>query len=155
MHKKSAVQKEKRKRGRPPKKKIFVEEAPIISVAHAVDEIKQELNAGAASEAKSEIDKILNQDVKPLNPLKRDAPESNCFVLCNGKPVKNVKELADIMEEIEDHVFSYHVTADKNDFATWVKDIFQDVELAQKLAGVKDKKHMQLVLYKHIVHKLW
>jgi hypothetical protein len=156
MPKKSVVQKEKRKRGRPPKKKkIFVEEAPIISVAHAVDEIKQELNAGAASEAKSEMDKILSQDAKPLNPLKRDAPESNCFVLCNGKPVKNVKELADIMEEIEDHVFNHHVTVDKNDFATWVKDIFQDAELAQKMAGANDKKHMQLVLYKHIVHKLW
>jgi hypothetical protein len=155
MHKKSVVQKEKRKRGRPPKKKTFAEEAPVVSVENATVEIKQEMKAESLSEAKSEIDKILNQDMKPMNPLKRDAPESNCFVLCNGKPVKNIKELADIMDDIEDHVFSYHVTVDKNDFATWVKDIFQDVELAQKLAGAKDKKHMQLVLYKHIAHKLW
>ena len=58
-------------------------------------------------------------------------------------------------EELEDQVFDFHVTPEKNDFATWVKDIFQDVELAQKLAGVKDKKHLQIVLYKHITHKLW
>lgn len=87
--------------------------------------------------------------------LRKDAPASNYFVLCNGKPVKNMKELADIMDELEDHVFNHHVRPDHNDFANWIKDIFKDVELAQKLANAKDKGHMQLVIYKHIAHKLW
>jgi hypothetical protein len=82
--------------------------------------------------------------------IRKDAPATNYFVLCNGQPVKNVKELADALDELEDHVFNHHVQPDHNDFATWVKDIFQDVELAQKLADVKDRKHMQLVLYKHM-----
>jgi hypothetical protein len=130
MPRRRMAQKEKRKRGRPPKKK-------------KLDEIKQE----AVPELQTEL--ITETTVK------RDAPENSCFILCNGKPVKNIKELADIMEEIEDQVFNHHVTSDKNDFATWVKDIFKDIELAEKLAGVKDKKHMQLVVYKHIAHKLW
>jgi hypothetical protein len=130
MPRKRMAQKEKRKRGRPPKKK-------------RLDEIKNE----AVPELQTEL--ITETTVK------RDAPETSCFILCNGKPVKNIKELADIMEEIEDQVFNHHVTSDKNDFATWVKDIFKDIELAEKLAGVKDKKHMQLVVYKHIAHKLW
>jgi len=125
------VQKEKRKRGRPPKKKKA--EAPAQEGFLPELEVKQ----------------------KPELKVKKDAPESQCFMLCNGKPVKNIKELADIMEELEEHVFNFHVTPEKNDFATWVKDIFQDVELAEKLAGIKDKKHMQLVLYRHISHKLW
>lgn len=130
MPRKKMAQKEKRKRGRPPKKK-------------KLDEIKNE----AVPELQTEL--ITETTVK------RDAPETSYFILCNGKPVKNIKELADIMEEIEDQVFNHHVTPDKNDFATWVKDIFKDIELAEKLAGVKDKKHMQLVVYKHIAHKLW
>jgi len=89
------------------------------------------------------------------NNLKRDAPAENYFVLCNGMPVKNVKELADLMDQIEDHVFNHHVRPDQNDFSKWVKEIFNDVELAEKMAGAKDKKHMQLVIYKHIAHKLW
>ena len=90
---------------------------------------------------------------KPL--IHKDAPEPHYFILCNGRPVRNVKELADIMEELEDHVFNYHIRPDGNDFAKWVKDIFKDIELAEKIAGVKDKKHLQLVIYKHITHKLW
>lgn len=91
----------------------------------------------------------------PDHPIRRDAPQENVFILCNGQPVKNVKELADIMDKLEDSVFSHHVRQDKNDFAAWVKDVFKDTELAEKLAGVKDKKHFQLAVYKHIVHKLW
>ncbi len=87
--------------------------------------------------------------------VKRNAPKENYFILCNGKPVKNIKELADIMEELEDSVFNHHVNDDGNDFANWVKDIFRDIELAEKITGVKNKKHMQLVIYKHITHKLW
>ncbi|MBN2142732.1 hypothetical protein JW711_05385 [Candidatus Woesearchaeota archaeon] len=92
---------------------------------------------------------------KDNHPLKKDAPQANYFVLCNGQPVKNVKELADIMDGLEDHVFSHHVRPEHNDFAAWVKDIIKDVELAEKLAQAKDKQHFQLVLYKHITHKLW
>jgi hypothetical protein len=134
MRKKSIAHKEKngekRKRGRPPKNKT----APVI---------QEELRAIPAAPDKT------------LKAINRDAPETSYFILCNGKPVKNIKELADVMEEIEDQVFNHHVNTEKNDFAKWVKDIFNDIELAEKLAGVKEKKHMQLVLYKHITHKLW
>jgi hypothetical protein len=144
MHK--AEKREKRKRGLPPKKREGVE-------APALKEIR--IEAPNEAQKPQEAQKEALKENQMSSPIRRDAPETNYFVLCNGKPVKNIKELADIMEELEDHVFSFHVTPEKNDFATWVKDIFQDVELAQKLAGVKDKKHMQIVLYKHITHKLW
>jgi hypothetical protein len=91
----------------------------------------------------------------PDHPIKREAPQENYFILCNGKPIRNIRELADIMDELEDHVFSHHVRPEHNDFAAWVKDVFKDVELAEKLSGANDKKHFQLVLYKHIAHKLW
>ncbi|MBW2990622.1 hypothetical protein KY348_02865 [Candidatus Woesearchaeota archaeon] len=85
----------------------------------------------------------------------KNAPKKHYFILCNGMPVRNVKELADLMDKLEEQVFNHHVRADGNDFANWVKDIFKDIELAEKMAGTKDKKHMQLVIYKHITHKLW
>lgn len=87
--------------------------------------------------------------------VKTSASKQHYFVLCNGKPVKNIKELADIMEDLEEHVFDHHVREDSNDFAKWIEDIFKDVELAKKISGAKNKKHMQLVIYRHIAHKLW
>jgi hypothetical protein len=59
-----------------------------------------------------------------------------------------------VLERIEDHVFNHHVTSDRNDFATWIHDVFKDVKLAQEIAGLKDKKHIQFVIYKHISHKM-
>ena len=91
----------------------------------------------------------------PNHPVKKAAPQENIFVLCNGKPVKNLKELADVMDGLEDSVFNHHVRPEHNDFTAWVNDIIKDVELAEKLAGAKDKKNFQLVIYKHITHKLW
>jgi hypothetical protein len=82
--------------------------------------------------------------------LTRDIPQEKYFILANGQPVKNVAELAAILDQLEDHVFNHHVNTDRNDFHNWVKDVFEDVELARKISGVGDKKHMQLVIYRHM-----
>lgn len=82
--------------------------------------------------------------------LTRDIPQEKYFILANGQPVKNVAELASILDQLEDHVFHHHVTSDRNDFHNWIKDVFEDLELARKVTGIGDKKHMQLVIYRHI-----
>ena len=87
--------------------------------------------------------------------IKKNSGPDKVFVLVNGKRLKNVKELADIMEEIEDAVFNHHVSENHNDFANWLSDVFKEIELAKEVADCKGKKHIQLVLYKHISHKLW
>lgn len=92
---------------------------------------------------------------KARKTVKKNASPDKVFILVNGKKVKNIKELADVIERIEDHVFNHHVNENKHDFAVWLKDVFEEVGLAEELAHVKDKKHVQLVLYKHISHKLW
>jgi len=82
--------------------------------------------------------------------LTRDIPDEKYFVLANGQPVKNVAELAALLDQLEDHVFHHHVSPDKNDFHNWVRDVFEDVDLARKITGVKDKKHLQLIIYRHM-----
>ncbi len=88
-----------------------------------------------------------------LNKLSRSTKPEHYFILCNGKPVKHVKELADIMEHLEDQVFNHHVSNNKNDFAPWVRDVFKDITLAKKIAGIKQKDHLRIVLYKHMLNK--
>ena len=82
----------------------------------------------------------------------KNASDEEVFILCNGHKLKNVKELADVMKDIEDHIFNYHVTPDKNDFENWVRDVFKDISLAKKLGKVKNKDKVKLVIYKHIGH---
>jgi len=47
--------------------------------------------------------------------------------------------LKSIVHEIDDNVFSHHVNSDRNDFATWVKDIHKDDALASMLREAKTK----------------
>lgn len=129
MPRKNTRRKAKKKRGRPPKKKT--RKRKTTKTAKRVARASRKPN------------------------VIRDAPEHSYFILCNGKPVKNIKELADILEDLEDQVFEHHVGPDKNDFAKWVEDIFKDIELAQKIADAKNKRNIQFVIYRHITHKLW
>jgi len=83
----------------------------------------------------------------------QDVPEHQHFYFVNGMRVKNVKELAEIMDKLEQEVFDYHVTSEKNDFYNWVKDVFNDLELAEKIMGVTGPKHLQFTIYKHVADK--
>ena len=40
-------------------------------------------------------------------------------------------------------------------FAQWLHDVFEEVELAKQVGGTSDKKHVQLVIYRHISRGLW
>jgi len=100
------------------------------------------------------IEKITTKTpVNKQTKILQDAPETQYFIFCDGHPIKNVTQLAEKLEQIEDHLFNYHVTEDKNDFVNWIKDIFEEVELAQEIAGLKNKDHVRLAIYKHIVKK--
>jgi len=95
------------------------------------------------------------EKAKSAKAVKKNAHPDKVFIMVNGHKLKNVKQLADVMDKIEDHVFNHHVNEDKHDFAVWLRDVFEEIDLAKELADVKDKKHIQLVLYRHISHKLW
>lgn len=85
--------------------------------------------------------------------IHKDAPETKYFIFCDGHPVKNVTQLAEKLEIIQDDVFNHHVTENRNDFVNWIKDVFEEIELAEEIAGLKHKDHVRLAIYKHVVKK--
>lgn len=121
------------KKARPKKAKTAVKQRRAMNAAKALD---------SKPKARLEIYK-----------LAQEPSQEKYFILANGRPVKHVAELASILHEIEDRVFSHHVNPERNDFASWVKDVFKDVELAKKMLGVDNKHHLQLVIYKHAAQK--
>lgn len=87
--------------------------------------------------------------------IAKQAHHSKWFTLHNGKQIRNLKELAQEVGDMEDYVFFHHVTDDRNDFCTWITDVFDELTLAEKIAGMKDKKAMQMKIYEHLLDKLW
>ncbi len=66
-------------------------------------------------------------------------PENN-FWLCDGRALKSLKELAAALETMEEAVWDFHVTPEKNDFANWIEDVFEQKSLGAAIRRVKSPR---------------
>ncbi len=80
--------------------------------------------------------------------LKKDAPKENWFILKDGQAARNIPELAFHLRKMDTNQFYAHVTLGRNDFATWIRDVFHDDELASSLEQEHDKNKIVEMLDK-------
>lgn len=73
------------------------------------------------------------------------------FVLADGRQVKSLIELVDALDDIEDDVFSHHVNSHKNDFSTWIRQVFRENELADSIQNLQSKQAVQIKILKFLV----
>ncbi len=78
-------------------------------------------------------------------------PMEQYFFLSNGHVFKNLLDLVENIEFMDEDIFKCHVNENKNDFANWIRDVMQENELAEKLQKTKDKNETQMLLLKHVV----
>ena len=100
-------------------------------------------SAGNADVAKKIKNSKVNLQISP----------EKYFVFCDGRIAKDHKELANILELANDDVFSYHANNDRNDFANWTKDVFNNPELADEIKNAKTRIDTVIILYKHLLGK--
>jgi hypothetical protein len=82
-----------------------------------------------------------------------NAKPEHYFILVTGVPLKNLKELANSLENMNDWVFSHHVNDSRNDFSNWIKDILGENELAEEIKSMKNIRQMEARILKHLVNK--
>ena len=75
-----------------------------------------------------------------------DAKPENYFILVTGVPLKNVKELANSLETMNDWVF-------RNDFSAWIGAVLKERALGDEIKEVNNIKDMEIKLLKHLVNK--
>lgn len=78
---------------------------------------------------------------------------SRTFHLYGGKKFSDLKGLAKELKDMGDEVFSHHVSAVKNDFATWMKFSLKEEKLANKVERTIDKIQTELEVLRHLVHE--
>ena len=85
---------------------------------------------------------------KVLNQLKfyKDVEPKHYFWLENGAIVKNIHELMNLLEVIDNETFNKHVNKSKNDFINWVRNSVGEKELAEKLGKAKTREEMAVIL---------
>ncbi len=82
-----------------------------------------------------------------------DCRPDQSFWTCHGRVVRNIHEMADTIEALNDWAFNYHVNSDnmKNDFSKWIEDVLEDPDLALRLKFVRDKKEYVKIIRERIV----
>ncbi|MBN1377548.1 hypothetical protein JW949_04435 [Candidatus Woesearchaeota archaeon] len=83
---------------------------------------------------------ILNKEISP----------EKYFILNSGKAIATVRELVEELQIMNDELFRHHVNDERNDFANWIQDVFEDKKLAKKLREIKDREKTRTAIYKHI-----
>jgi len=65
----------------------------------------------------------------------QEAPSTqHYFYLNNGKKLKNIAELMESLKDMDQDLFSFHVNEQHNDFASWIRDVFGEKELARRIS---------------------
>ena len=64
--------------------------------------------------------------------------EDKAFVLSNNKRLRSIKDLLDYLPTMPEDVFNHHTKEGRNDFANWIKGVFEDKELAKLVAKSED-----------------
>ncbi|MBN1503217.1 hypothetical protein JW930_06780 [Candidatus Woesearchaeota archaeon] len=82
-----------------------------------------------------------------------NARPENYFILITGVPLKNIKELVNALENMNDWVFRHHVNSARNDFYTWIKEVLRESTLAQDISTANDSKEMEYKILRYLVDK--
>lgn len=75
-----------------------------------------------------------------------EATGEKAFFMANGRVITRLSELPEVIENTDDQTFCYHVNEEKNDFANWIRDVFNSKPLANKILTKRSKNDMIKVL---------
>lgn len=84
----------------------------------------------------------------------KKVPKDKCFYTINGGECRDLLSLADKIDEMEDHQFKHHVDDSKNDFASWIEDVFHEPKLATKIRNAKSKEEHVILLLRYVLRTM-
>lgn len=92
----------------------------------------------------TELKSLMEKEKK----IDKTIPPDKWFVLKDGKKIASINELKETLKTAEDHVFYHHVNSLKNDFSSWIRHVFNDAVLADRIISAKTKEELIQVLEK-------
>jgi len=76
------------------------------------------------------------------------------FSTCDGRVIKSVNDLYNLLKVMDLNIFNHHVTLYKNDFSKWIYESIGDTVLAEDIANIKDREEMVRVIENRML-ELW
>lgn len=137
-------------------KKSTISKAKSITIEGKTSKTGVKKVAKKAIAKKVAVKKVINKApakkkaVKKVAPKKKLIRQEQYFFLKDGTIIKSIEQLAKIMDEMHDDTFYHHVNDERHDFANWINDVFEEVELANQLMEAerhKEKNHYIVLKY--------
>lgn len=70
----------------------------------------------------------------------QNVSEDKVFWASNGSVLRNLTDLAVVLENMGIEHYKHHVNYEKNDFSNWLKDVVKDEILAKDLVHARNKE---------------
>src|SRR3989344_3383402 len=109
---------------------------------------------GKSSKHSSKEKRLQSVEVIIRKKILGEAPVEHHFVVADGTKLKSILELADALETMSEEIFRHHANEFRNDFSSWVKDVFYDHSLADDISRARNKFETQIVILRRLVKEL-
>ncbi len=80
-----------------------------------------------------------------------DVPYQKAFRLHLSTTLTNLHELAEALDVMSEYTFSHHVTKERNDFATWIRNSIGDTTLANKVQKQISKEKITKLIHRRLI----
>lgn len=81
--------------------------------------------------------------------LKQVKPE-HFFYCADGSVLRSIQELENKLRTIGSEAYAHHANESKNDFHNWIRDVFQEQELASQILAAKTQAEAAALVRKHL-----
>ena len=78
-------------------------------------------------------------------------PIAKSFILADGTKINSLVDLATSLNEMQPTLFRQHVNIFKNDFSRWVKNTYDDHDLAKELMEANEKEEVELLVMRKLL----
>lgn len=78
-------------------------------------------------------------------------PDERVFFVIDGSTIASMQELVNALDSMNDDIYYYHVTSDRNDFANWVREVLKMEDLADKLTHAQGALRAETIILKHLL----
>ena len=112
------------------------------------------LESSVKSDSKKDKKQLQSVEVIIRKKVLGEAPEEHHFVVADGRKLKNIIELADALETMSEEIFMHHANEFRNDFSSWVKDVFYDHSLAEDISRARNRLETQIAILRRLVKEL-
>lgn len=126
--------------------------AKVAKILAKLSEHKKGVSKIHAAAPGSRMPSVLSVDITTR--CTGEAPQHQQFVLRDGRHIRSLFELVDELETMNDDIFHHHVAKDRNDFANWTRDVFDEKHLADEMEALHHRVDVQRAVLKHLVREL-